>query len=736
MKGLVFTGTSTRCLGDLLKGYGIIAVVGEANPETLFFWNDAFHLATPESALDVARIIRESLPKWALHVAEKFRPTRRRTCGRPLPCPLHGRNFERRGKLRCQFVLQASDASILKRAREHDSLPSDLAEIGRAFALPGTGSDKAELHPAYWREASGNYFVQLEKAAGAAKPSDLDWCLFARGAPQLTKVLESGYLFFPEAMKRYAIGSSEWVRDDSTVVTPWCYLLALRGASLLRGSIRRPRVSRRRYPAFPFAFDGALDPELHLPTWNQQHARTLAEFQMQLRQFQARLGSSSFAATAAEFRCAVQGRGAGAAFDTFHRFVFERRRPGQKEEQRLPQAVSRGWTRPGRAGGPNLRFLVAPLGESAWVDQFSSRDLNRHRTMRECRDTLDEALNRAVDEATPESLRGVLRAVWQLDQELVSGKLRRAFEDDKRRPRPAPPLPATLWEEALRDELQLSGAYRLGRALGSVLGVRSLAGSAVGPLLEHLLPLHYDWGGQTWELPDPEPSRPYRWSCLNPQREFGALLLQRCRDSQKLDFVPFRAGRTAPLEDVIKLLRGEIDIADVHRLTALFALLDWQNQRTAGSVPVSQPVNTRSSLPVPPAYAALRLWFELGIRPSGARPPRDGAVVRLISIGGRSQVENAVELALARLRSSGLPWPDTPPPMGKAVARFGCSVSEQEAERMAVAVMVPISEFSTHTLARSLWVPFNQPECEAWQTSNSTTSINTTGSSSPQTSNP
>src|SRR5262249_53939071 len=131
-----------------------------------------------------------------------------------------------------------------------------------------------------------------------------------------------------------------------------------RGALVLRGSLRRLRWGRRSYPAFPFVFEGATvelgkgkyfhNNEIHLPTWSGDRARTLAEVEMQVRQFQARLSARGFAATAAEFRAAVVGRGAGAAFDTFHRFVLEGRRPGQRQPMR--QGIARGSTRVGGSG--------------------------------------------------------------------------------------------------------------------------------------------------------------------------------------------------------------------------------------------------------------------------------------------------------------------------------------------------------------------------------------------------
>jgi hypothetical protein len=117
---------------------------------------------------------------------------------------------------------------------------------------------------------------------------------------------------------------------------------------------------------------------------------------------------------------------------------------------------------------------------------------------------------------------------------------------------------------------------------------------------------------------------------------------------------------------------------------------------------------------VPPSYAALRLWLDLGIDPpSDSRPPRDGAVARLLTLGGASQVERAVAMALARLRVDGLPWSTDPRPTGKAVARFAATIRDDEAARMALALLVPTSKDDTLALSRRLWVPIDEQETAA-----------------------
>lgn len=438
---------------------------------------------------------------------------------------------------------------------------------------------------------------------------------------------------------------------------------------------------------------------------------------MQVRQFQARLTVNGFAATAAEFRAAVVGRGAGAAFDLFHRFVLEGRRPGQRQPMR--QAIPRGATRVGGRAEQSsaLRLMLAPLAETAWLDQFTglgSRHKDKEDRLRAARAQAEEAVNRAVDEPGLDAYRELLDALWSVNRALVlPGALRRDLKDVGRKPRPLPPLPARLWERALAEGLK-TPAYRLGRALGSILGIRANGGTAVGPVLEHVLPI--ERRGSHWVVPDPDrkdpkrsgsySSRSRRWAGLDPLGDFRALFWSRWLDSAELPRLPFAGARYVPLADIMALLDGEVNVNEVHRLAALFALLDWR-----ANEPTEYAGYSAEIVPISPGYAALRLWLELGIRPAhDARPPRDGQVAHLLSLGTQAQVERACALALSRLRIDGLPWSTDPRPTGKAVARFHATISLEQAARLGLAVMIPISREDTLKLSRRLWVPSDEKE--------------------------
>ncbi len=267
MTQIVLTGVSARCLGDLLKGYGIMALVGQMCPDTRFWWDDAVHLvvyrpcddhkSADDATNQLKTLVHQTLLDWAKKVSRAFKPVR----GSRM------KGTQRRG-------------SPLRNPEKHDAFDPDLALWARAIALPFWGKDQTEPHPlfpAHGQEGSGEYLSQIEKAVKAAEktPQDLEWSLFTKGSPSLGATLESGYLFFPESMKRYATGIEGWEREKGAPRSPWFFLLALRGVMLLRGSLCRLRWGRRSYPAFPFVFEGSTvevgaakyfrNEELHLP---------------------------------------------------------------------------------------------------------------------------------------------------------------------------------------------------------------------------------------------------------------------------------------------------------------------------------------------------------------------------------------------------------------------------------------------------------------------------------------
>lgn len=708
MSTVTFAGVSGASLGDLLKGYGIIATIGSKSPGATFWWTSDLHLVlkdnsglTEQQTQKVAICaVRTCLPQWANDIG-------------------NGLQKQRADKNK---GVKGTD-SPLKESAKHDSFAPYLAEFAAAAALFAGGRVRSHpLFPGFGQDGSANYFKTLHAEAAKLRNSqivDLEISLLGNNADNAGAVAKrldgTGGLYFPGAIKRYATGSV-WVHEKDAPLTGWDFLLAICGALLLRGAARSFRGSRRSYPSFPFVFRGSpvkaggqlfVVDEVYLPTWSSDHPRTLAELQMQIRQFQARVGGGDLASSAADFRRAVQGRGVTGGFDRFHRFVLERRKPGQR--QPAVQAVARGATVVGE-GATELRLLLARIDESGWLDQLeqpSAPSDRRDERLQLAARRVHDAIHACADEPTARRHLEVLDALWQANWLLLD-------RADPARVRPLPPMPAWRWEHVLAEMFKLPET-RIARALASIgwngwdTEKKRWRTACPWPIASQVLPIEYIGAGQlSCRVPDPKPADRVPCRGFQPERDFARLFHRRWLDAfgrDGRDALPYAATRTAPLGDVLKLLRGQLNLPDIQRYCSALLVLDWRRTWPPGE--------GRSSRhgPIPATYAALRLWLDAEINPpSDRRPNWDGSIPQLLFRGDPDAVNAACRLAISRLRIIGLPArsPNEERRAGKAVAVSVPKCSAEEARLMALAVLVPIDSLDAERLACRLWIPTNE----------------------------
>lgn len=703
-----FGGISTASLGAMLKGYGVMAGVGAAWPDACFWWTPAGALEAEVGEFDecerstACEAVRDrifKLAQWASDTGTAFEPPKmpaKGTDGKP----------------------PQEKKYPLKDPATRDSLAEALAVDAEGAAVFAGGIMQSNPVLDYWAWGRANPFTNLREAGEKARQADINETVFGGDVASGRGLKGSGVLF-PEGIKRYATGSV-WVHEKKKPLGLWDFILAMRGLLLLRGAVRAPRGSRRGYPVFPFIFPGTVVraqgstiemQEVFLPTWSRDRPRTLAEFQAQVRSFQARVGRRDFVSGAADFRRAVAGRAVTGAFDAFYRFALEPRKPSKQRP--LNQAVSRGVTTvgPASAARDSLRLLLAPLDDSGWIEKFRLRRAGgkvdeKSEKLALAKTKFDKAVHAAID-ARGNGDTGhvaVLEALWDL--QFVLWQV--SEQSDQVRFEPAPLLEGSAWRRVLSELLEKSDAARLGWALAS-LGWRPVQdddGREIKrPVVEQLLPVQCSGKGRLRIVPDPDPDRPpahrVRQPGRNPDRELAALFWRRWLDTARLPMLPARGTRPADAADVAALLCGDVDVKEMQRYFLVFLLLDG-----SGGAPPRPPAS--ANRPSMPSYAALRLWFELSARPmQGERRPMDGAVPRGIAAGTSGAVESACRAALRRLRIAGLPccWPEDARPGGKNVAFPKVVLTAPQARLMAAAVLVPINEESAARLADSLLVP-------------------------------
>lgn len=704
----------------MLEGYGVMAGVGAASawPDARFWWTPAGALAAEIGEFDECEAaaaneaIREGifgLAKWAKNRGEAFEKTRKKSRKETGPD----------GKEQT-VVLQEAGKPPLKAEATWDWLGEALAVDAEGAGVFAERIHRSNPVLANWgQDGSVNLFSVLREAGEKANSADISKAVFGGDTAPSKRLTKGSGVLFPEGIKRYATGSV-WVHEKKKKpLGLWDFILAMRGLLLLRGAVRSPRGSRSKYPALPFVFPGAVvqaqgsaveTDEVFLPTWSRDRLRTLAEFQAQVRSFQARVGRRDFVSGAADFRRAVAGRAVTGAFDAFHRFALEPRKPGQQKPQN--QAVSRGITAvgPASAARDSLRLLLAPLDDSVWLEKFrlrkaSGKEDEKSKKLALAKTKFDEAVHAAIDARGKLGDTGhvaVLETLW--DIQFVLWKA--SEQSDQVHFEPAPLLEGSAWRRVLSELLEKSPAARLGWALAS-LGWRPVQDDdgweIKRPVVEQLLPVQCSGKGQLRSVPDPDrpPAQRVHLPGRNPDRELAALFWRRWLDTASLPMLPARGTRPADAADVAALLCGDVDVKEMQRYFLAFLLLDG-----SGGAPPRPPASVNR--PSMPSYAALRLWFELSARPmQGERRPMDGAVPRGIATGTSGAVESACRAALHRLRIAGLPccWPEDARPGGKNVALPNVVLTAPQARLMAAAVLIPVNEESVERLVGSLLVP-------------------------------
>lgn len=707
-----FRGVSTASLGGMLKAYGVMAAVGARWPGARFWWTPDGALVADGCLVDDAQgtatdhyeAIRAqvgTLKEWASETGAAFEKVRRRTRKERGPD----------GKERTIILQEAGEPPL-----EDESTWSSLGDA-LAIDAEGAGVSTGQTHRpnpvlARWgQDGSGNLFSVLREAGKTAIRCDIDEAIFGGDAVPTKRLTKGSGVLFPEGIKRYATGAV-WIHEKKKPLGLWDFILAMRGLLLLRGAVRAPRGSRYVYPAFPFVVPGSVvraqgstvaTQEVFLPTWNRDHPRTMAEFQVQVRGFQARVGRRDFASGAADFRRAIAGRAVTGAFDAFHRFALEPRKPGRTSPQ--TQAIARGITivGPASAARGSLRLLLAPLDDSGWLETFRLRWAGgkadeSSETLALAKTHFDEAVHAAIDVPTGARHVAVLKALWDMQLTLWSVSER---PGSRARFRPAPLLEGRAWRRVLAEQLAQSSTARLGWALASLgwAPVPDGTGQEIKrPVVEQVLPV-VSQGQRGLGVPDVPPAERVPQPGHSPARELAALFWRRWLDTANLPVSPARGTRPADAADVAALVWGDLGVAELQRYLLAFAVLDG----TGDAPPAADVVR-----PLPPAYAALRLWLELSARPApGERRPLDGSVPRGIATGTTTSVATACRTALRRLRIAGLPgkWPDDARPSGRSVARPEICVTALQARMMAAALLIPVGDQSVADLAATLLVP-------------------------------
>ena len=576
-----------------------------------------------------------------------------------------------------------------------DWLDAALALSGDRLNFPqllGTGGNDGRL------DFTNNFMQRLASTFDTAtgKPKEnaarlLRTALFADGTWGFHKVaigqFAPGAAGGPNASTGYEADSN---------VNPWDFVLALEGAIMFAGAAtRRHQGSPELGASFPFTvrptgagWGGVSDAdeenaraEFWAPLWDQPAGQR--ELEAFLKEGRAVLNGKT-ARDGLDFARAAASLGTSRGVSAFARYGFVMR--SGKAYLAAPLGTLSVGSRPSKAAE-----LISDLDTGGWLRWV--REKGAPARAQTAVKQLEHALF-AMSEAhvSPRSVQGALCALGDLVRWLKDS--RDALELKKI---PPPPRLSSKWVRMADDE---TPEYRVAAALAS-LGwsrgerLRTDTSEDTGTpkkriaLAAHFAPL----------ATETIPERRRKWDAQNQARVvWGAgdleanliAVLQRRLIDVAID-APLEAAAPARLADIAAFVEGNFD--DV-RCAHLLAGLVW-----------AQPAQLRSAeqvrCPVVPfAYAAIKPIFAPAVSlkalaekrpmpPECELPIPPGLIARLRS----GYVEEAVQLALARARASGIACPFNRPRIPQTTT----------GRRLAAALLIPLDEYGLQTLMERVY---------------------------------
>lgn len=477
--------------------------------------------------------------------------------------------------------------------------------------------------------------------------------------------------------------AEQGVSGDS-FVNPWDFLLALEGALVLASAtVRKLAAGARTRASFPFTVRNSavgygtavsgekVRAEIWLPLWSQfagyrELAHIFGEGRVQFNSKQKRAVQTGF-----DFARAVAELGVDRGIDSFQRFAFIERN-GQAN---LATPLGRFEVRE--------RPLASRLYDfERWADRLRSATSDASKTpprFVRAMKQLDEAMFALCQSGERDDLRAVLIALGAAEYELANGDKFRADKFLK----PLFGLPE-LWVNACADksdQYQIADEYQIATALASIKGSEEFK---LPPLRSNLEGV--DLAKRDWAIND----KGVVWGAGTLTENLSAILQRRSIDARSAgaSHPALQARRFASLSAIEVFLRHDTSDAQIENLLWGLMLVNWKEEEAKSSFQDS----IKSAPTLPRVYALLKLLFlsdgKLTFK-NGGEPieiKHEPTIIPLLRAG---RTQEAVQTAVRRLRASGLV------PLAEAF-----DFSDEEATRLAAALLIPIHESSARELGR------------------------------------
>lgn len=544
-------------------------------------------------------------------------------------------------------------------------------------ALLGTGGNDGKLD--FTNNALQRIADLFDLAKGTPKPGaeeSLRAALFGEAGPVM---VSGGIGQFSPASSGGANAGAGALADSA--LNPWDLPLLLEGALLFTaGTSRRLGGTGLERVVAPFSarsvsagygsaasVDEGARGEQWMPLWRRPW--TASELCALFAEGRSQVGARR-TDSALDMARAVARLGVARGVDAFERYGYIER--NGKSNYAVPLGR---WT----VRAEPLANLVDDLEVHQWWPQLrrAARDDHAPGSLRRLERRLEDAVMEALAvPAQPRHWQQVLLALADIEQQLVQSG---SYTAEKHL-RPLPSL-SPRWIAAADDggpELPLA------LSLAGAFGARNKARLPVDPARNHWLPLEPTGRFATRErglAQDPRVVVHGR----DAESDLIALVQRRLVEAESgaRRTLPLQArpGAAARLDDLMALVRGEVDLPRVMSLARALGALRWSEFTSRHA-----PIRPTACTDLDPAWAAFRLCH-LPPRPPGAglAIPVDPAICRLLATG---DAPRAFALARRRLGAAGIQTP-----------LRGVLADANRARRIAASLAFPIHPLDAETLA-------------------------------------
>lgn len=684
LRVLRFEGIRPDSLGNYLAGLGLLSVAAAKWPWIRGCWREGQFILL-DAVLDIEDIRQYLLNEWKSAVYERWwekeyeadRASAKKK--KPVEAIASRRARESINKLR------ALDSTVVALDR-----PVNNPLFGNLAGKLGAKRDFAKVQLSCWQFVTAARGVPIDfEAIDIAKDLKsvlknfdkredkaqltnnwLQHSLKGEGCQEIPPIGSAG-TWFTFANKTFNSGQS-WYREGQ--MSPWSFLLAMEGASLLIGGVaRRLSANARSYAVFPFVTDvpspqsenevGLVKAEFWAPLW--QHPASLLEVRALLERGLARIGQRA-AKAPHEFAIAARSAGVDAGVSEFVRFVLRQTTSSQVYEAVPGERIKVGSARTGES---ELIEQIIP-----WLDRlpYEPRDSKQKGKFKGLRGPVENAIIRLAER--PDDAERWQRLLLLLAE--MQGRIDR--NKDLRGHCRALDWLNTEWFERAWPSPPVE--IQIGRAIASI------GYNGEMPLLVNVFGVELSKNRTPLFSGERRPQRAI-WHNGEVVRLLADVLERRLVDTDAASPLPLEARGFCSAATSSAFLLGTVDAEMIGRWVPALSLIRWTKDQVS-----SEQMRIGEFDYVPDETFLLQALFrplfyphqlQIGgkeLFPDHLRP-RAATARRLLNLIRQGELSESVQLAQSRYLAAG---------RSIVLPSFDLSVDYERVERIAASLLIPM----------------------------------------------